>query len=168
MDFEDIYNEYFRDVFHFVLGLSRNADVAEEITQETFVRAIKHIGKYDGVRDHRAWLFAIARNAWYDYCRRRRNVADVPDEDIDVRDTSAGLPERMADQETAMEIHRFLHDMLEPYKEVFTLRVFGELPYERIGLIFGKSPCWARVVCYRAKKLIMDHMEEWESGEKDM
>ena len=78
VDFEDIYNEYFRDVFHFVLGLSRNAEVAEEITQETFVRAIKHIGKYDGVRDHRAWLFTIARNAWYDYCRRRRNIADVP------------------------------------------------------------------------------------------
>lgn len=85
-----------------------------------------------------------------------------------MRDESAGLPERLTDEETAMQIHRFLHDMPEPYKEVFTLRVFGELPYERIGLIFGKSAGWARVVYYRAKRLIIDHMEERESGKEDM
>lgn len=168
MDFEDIYNEYFRDVFHFVLGLTRRGDIAEEITQETLVRALRKINEYDGVRDHRAWLFTIARNAWYDHCRRRKHLTDMPDEDMDVRDASAGLPERLADEETALSIHRFLHDMPEPYKEVFTLRVFGELPYERIGLIFGKSPGWARVVFYRAKKLITEHMEELESGKKDL
>lgn len=139
MNFEDIYNEYFRDVFHFVLGLTRSGDIAEEITQETFVRVLKKLNEYDGVRDHRAWLFTIARNAWCDHCRRRRLLTDVPDEDMDVRDASAGLQEQLVDAETALEIHRFLHDMPEPHKEVFTLRVFGELPYERIGLIFGKS-----------------------------
>lgn len=166
MDFSDIYNEYFRDVFHFVLSLSRDGNIAEEITQETFMRALRQLDSYDGVRDHHAWLFTIARNAWYDHCRRRRYVAPMPE--TEVRDESAGLPERLTDEETAMQIHRFLHDMPEPYKEVFTLRVFGELPYERIGLIFGKSAGWARVVYYRAKRLIIDHMEERESGKEDM
>ena len=48
----------------------------------------------------------------------------------------------------------------EPYKEVFTLRVFGELPFEKIAQLFGKSPGWARVVFYRAKTQIQDYMEE--------
>ncbi len=166
MDFPDIYNEYFRDVFHFVLSLSRDGNIAEEITQETFMRALRQLDSYDGVCDYRAWLFTIARNAWYDHCRRRRYITSMPENEV--RDESAGLPERLTDEETAMQIHRFLHDMSEPYKEVFTLRVFGELPFERIGLIFGKSAGWARVVYYRAKKLITDHMEEWESGKEDM
>ena len=158
---EDIYNEYFRDVFNFVLGLSRDGDIASEITQETFMRVLKNVDGFDGVRDHRAWLFSVARNAYYDMCRKRRRIADMPEE---LPCEGAGLPERMADSETALEIHRFIHGMPEPYKEVFTLRVFGELPYERIGLIFGKSAGWARVVYYRAKKMITDHMEDMENG----
>lgn len=63
MDFSDIYNEYFRDVFHFVLSLSRDGNIAEEITQETFMRALRQLDSYDGVRDHRAWLFTIARTS---------------------------------------------------------------------------------------------------------
>jgi len=168
VDFEDIFNEYFRDVFHFVLALSRDGDVADEITQETFVRALRRLKKYDGVRDHRAWLFAIARNAYFDHCRRQKRSVPLSDEYDSLRDASAPLPERLADEEAAFEIHRFLHGMPEPYKEVFNLRVFGELPYDRIGAIFGKSSGWARVVFYRAKKLIMDHMEELESGKKDL
>ena len=164
MDFEDIFNEYFRDVFHFVLALSRDGDVADEITQETFVRALRRLKKYDGVRDHRAWLFTIARNAYFDHCRRQKRSVPLPDEYDCLRDASAPLPERLADKETAFEIHRFLHGMPEPYKEVFNLRVFGELPYDRIGAIFGKSSGWARVVFFRAKKLITDHMEEKENG----
>lgn len=168
MDFKDIYNEYFRDVFYFVLGLCGNADIAEETAQETFMRALKRLKDYDGVRDHRSWLFAIARNAYYDHCRRRRRTTEMPGMDENLRDTSAELSEKLVDTETAFEIHRFLHDMPEPYKEVFSLRVFGELPYDRIGMIFGKSSGWARVVFFRAKKLILDHMEEFENGRKNL
>lgn len=49
--------------------------------------------------------------------------------------------------------------MKDPYKEVFTLRVFGELPFEKIGEIFGKSAGWARVTFYRSKKMIREYLE---------
>ena len=166
MEFEDIFNEYFRDVFHFALGITRDRAAAEDVTQETFVRAMKHIGKYDGLHDIRAWLFTIARNVWRDMCRKGRHTAEMPEDHERLRDTEAGIEERIADSETAFAIHRFLHGMPEPYKEVFNLRVFGELPYERIGMIFGKSPGWARVVFYRAKKMIWEKMEDMENGEK--
>ena len=64
------------------------------------------------------------------------------------------------DEECAIQIHTFLHNMKEPYKEVFTLRVFGELPFDKIGMLFGKSSSWARVVFYRAKMQIKEYMEE--------
>ena len=165
MRFEDIYNDYFRDVFHFALALSRAPVTAEEIAHEAFMRALKRLNKYDGVEDYRAWLFTIARNIWYDMCRKNKNVQPMPGK-MNVRDQSAGLMEHLADEEAAFEIHRFLHNMPEPYKEVFNLRVFGELPYERIGMIFGKSAGWARVIFYRAKMKIREHMEDMENGKE--
>lgn len=74
------------------------------------------------------------------------------------------IEERIEDEETAFAIHRILHTMQEPYKEVFTLRVFGELPYEKIGRLFGKSANWARVTFYRAKLQITAQMEADEHG----
>ena len=59
-------------------------------------------------------------------------------------------------------------DMREPYKEVFTLRVFGELPFEKIAVLFGKTPNWARVTFYRAKKEIIEYMEGIENGKNQL
>ena len=69
------------------------------------------------------------------------------------------LAKKYAEEENAFLIHQFLHNMNEPYKEVFSLRVFGELPFEKIGMLFGKSSGWARVTFYRAKKQILEYME---------
>ncbi len=158
MNFEEIYRLYFKDVFLYLRGLSAGTDIAEEITQETFVRALKAIDSFDGSRDIRAWLFTIARNTYYTYCRRQKIYAD---EELSENEGGAqyDFTEQFVDEESAFRIHRFLHDMAEPYKEVFSLRVFGELPFEKIGQIFGKSPGWARVTYYRAKKQIIEYME---------
>lgn len=158
MDFDRIYQTYFRDVYHYIYGIARNEGMAEEITQETFVKALKGIDGFDGRKDIRAWLFTIARNTFYTCCRRQKFYArQSPDENTDMLEPP--LINRIVDEETAFRIHRFLHDMDEPYKEVFTLRVFGELSYERIGMLFGKSAGWARVTFYRAKGQINDYLE---------
>ena len=163
MDFEQIYQTYFRDVFLYLRSLSANEDIAEEMTQETFVKALKSIDTFDGSKDIRAWLFTIAKNTYFTFCKRRKIYADKePPEDI--VDTRSDFIEQFSDEESALHIHRFLHDMEEPYKEVFSLRVFGELPFENIGLLFGKSSGWARVTFYRAKKQILQHMEAMEHG----
>ena len=158
MDFETVYQLYFRDVYAFIRSLSAREDVAEEITQETFFKALKNIDRFDGTKDIRAWLFTIARNTFYSWHRRLKFHADGGmDENQAAKEQ--GLAQRMADRESAMRIHHFLHKMKEPYKEVFSLRVFGELSFEQIGQIFGKSAGWARVVYYRAKEQIIDYME---------
>lgn len=158
MDFDSIYQTYFKDVYFYIYGMSRSESVAEEITQETFVKALKAIQRFDGTKDIRAWLFTIAKNTFYTYCKRQKIYSgQSPDDMADALEPA--LIDTIADEETAFLIHQLLHRMREPYKEVFTLRVFGELSYERIGMLFGKSAGWARVVFYRAKGQISDYLE---------
>lgn len=158
MEFEKIYERYFRDVYRFALSLTQDGALAEEIAQDTFFKALKALDRFDGSKDIRAWLFTIARNAWYSHCRAHKRT--VPQEELPQElPDSARMEARIEDEESAFAIHQFLHHMEEPYKEVFSLRVFGELPYEKIGRLFGKSANWARVTFYRAKLQIIEHME---------
>ncbi len=161
MDFDTIYRLYFRDVYVYSLALTASSSAAQELTQETFFKALKAIDQFDGSRDIRAWLFTIARNTFYtDRKLQARYSTQEPDEARPSREI--GLEERLIDQESAFRIHQFLHTMKEPYKEVFSLRTFGELSFEQIGKLFGKSPGWARVTYHRAKKQIQDHLEVTE------
>ena len=162
-EFEDIYRQYFRDVYRFALGLTQDGPLAEEIAQETFFKAMKASKRFDGSKDVRAWLFTIARNAYYSHCRAQKRTLSQDDLPQELPD-GVRIEERIEDEESAFAIHQFLHHMEEPYKEVFSLRVFGELPYEKIGRLFGKSANWARVTFYRAKLQITAHMEANEHG----
>ena len=139
-------------------SLAASEDIAEEITQETFVKALKAIDTFDGSKDIRAWLFTIAKNTFFTYCKREKFFVDEELSE-DTTDPKSVFTDRMVDEESAFLIHQFLHKMKEPYKEVFSLRVFGELSFEKIALLFGKSSSWARVVFYRAKEQIKAYME---------
>ena len=68
--------------------------------------------------------------------------------------------EKLAQRSQAMEIHKVLHGLSEPYKEVFSLRTFGELTFREIGMLFGKSENWARVTYYRARVKIREELEQ--------
>lgn len=177
MDFEQIYKSYFKDVFLYLRSLSASEDMAEEITQETFVKALKAIDTFDGSKNIRAWLFTIAKNTYYTYCKRKKMYAyeELPD---NAGNPGASFEENFVDEERAFLIHRFLHNMKEPYKEVFNLRVFGELPFEKIGLLFGKSSGWARVtdvlplylddvVSEDTKNMVEEHLKSCESCRKE-
>lgn len=156
LNFQEVYERYFKDVFLYVKGLSGDASIAEEVTAETFFKALRSLNQYRGDCDVRVWLCQIAKNTYFTCCKKRKRLAPIPE-------TAAAedfrLDERLADREDAFAIHQFLHAMEEPYKEVFSLRVFGELPYAQIAAIFGKSESWARVTYHRAKCRIVDFME---------
>lgn len=150
MDIDSIYRLYFRDVFLFLQGLTHNEALVEELTQETFFKALDGLKDYDDRQDVRAWLFTVARNAYYSHCRRTKHTAPLEDAETAPADTP-DIAQLLIDQDAAFTVHQCLHTLDEPYKEVFSLRVFGELPFERIGLIFGHNAAWARVTYYRAK-----------------
>lgn len=158
MDFNQVYQEYFRDVYLYLRSLGANPELAEEITQESFVRAMQSLNQFDGSKDIRAWLFVIARNTLYRALQKSKRHSTLPEEE-NLTDRQPDIVEQLADRERAQEIHKRLHAMKEPYKEVFTLRVFGELPYEQIGNLFGRSSGWARVTYHRALIKLREEME---------
>lgn len=153
-DFEEIYRAYFADVYRYILALSRDAQTAEKVTQETFVRALTAIDGFRGECQIRVWLCQIARNQYLSLCRERRKFAEEPGETGD-----RGIEEGFADRETARQLHVLLHALPEPYKEAFSLRTFGELPFAQIGELFGKTESWARVTYFRARQKIKEALE---------
>ncbi len=148
-DFNEIYSQYFKDVHKYVLSLSKNEAVAEEITQETFFKALKSIDKFNGTCKVYVWLCQIAKNTYFSYRKKMKKYSY--DSDIEERVDDVNLDNRLFIAESAFEIHKALHNLDEPYKEVFTLRLFGELQFAQIAELFNKTESWARVTYHRAK-----------------
>lgn len=158
MDFEQLYKSYFIDVYYYMRGICRDEKLCEEVAQETFFKALKKIDSFDGKADIRAWLFTIAKNTYLSILRKnKRNIGLSEENEISSDDDFA---DDLDDRDTALRIHKILHTLKEPYKEVFSLLVFGELSFEDIGKLFSKSAGWARVTYYRAKMMILHEMEE--------
>lgn len=158
---EELYNLYFYDVYLYIKSLSHDEDSAQDIAQETFIKAMRSINKFKGECSAKTWLCRIARNIFYNQCKARNRFTDseIPP---DIPDETTPFTERIADNSQAFEIHRILHKMEEPYKEVFSLRIFSELSFKQIAEIFGKTESWARVTFHRAKVKIIDTLEENE------
>lgn len=163
MDMETLYQLYFRDVFLFLMSLTHSESQAEELTQETFFKALKSLNQFDGAQDIRAWLFTIARNCFYSDCRKKKHT--VPLDETHPPDGAPPIsdPEELfLDKDAAFTLHQCLHRLDEPYKEVFSLRVFGELSYAEIGQLFGRTANWACVTYHRAKAKLQQMLEENE------
>ena len=156
-DFGKIYTEYFSDVYKYVLSLCRNESLAEEVTQETFFKAMRNIDKFNGDCKLYVWLCQIAKNTYFTLAKKQKHITSG--EDVEHQDFSADIESAYLDKENARRLHILLHNLNEPYKEVFTLRVFGELHFSQIGELFGKTDSWARLIFYRAKKQLQEDLK---------
>ena len=157
-DFEQVYRDYFRDVELYLLALSKDQDLAEELTAQTFFQAMKALPQFRGECDIRTWLCSVGKNCYLNHIKQSRK--NVPLEEMRATEWVQSIEEQVMDKTQAMTIHKILHDLPEPYKEVFSLRVFGQLSFSDIGKLFGNSPNWACVTYHRAKQKIRDAMEE--------
>ena len=156
-NFQLIYESYFSDVYQYIFSLCKDSSLAEEITQETFFKALKKIDQFDGKCTLFVWLCQIAKNTYFTYYTKNKRITpytpslETPDSNyfIDI----------LLDKESTFEIHQILHNLDEPYKEVFSLRTLGELSFKQIGELFGKTESWARVTYHRAKMKIKEALE---------
>lgn len=157
MDHEKMYEACYMQVYSYAMTLCRDASLAEEITQNAFLKAMTAEGKagFREQSDAVTWLCAIAKNLFADEMRRNKRVSELTEDIISGDD----IEKNAADREMSYQIHVVLHALEEPYKEVFQLRVFGELPFAQIGSLFGKTENWARVTYHRARLKIQERME---------
>ncbi len=154
--FGKLYDACYMRVFSFTMTLAGDRSLAEEITQETFFRAFAKQEAFRGEADELTWLCAIARNLFLDEKRRQAKNGEAP---ADAPDPAKGVEQQVADRDSSFRIHLALHSMEEPYREVFELRVFGELSFREVGDIFGKTENWARVTYHRARLKLRERMD---------
>ena len=159
-EFEQIYQTYFADVFRYIRRLSNDEHIAEEITADTFFKAIQSIDNFRGDCDIRVWLCQIAKNNYLSYLKKHRNTQSI--EDLAwgfLPDPAEPMETQFARREEAARIQKTLHEIPEPYKEVFMWRVYAELSFKQIGQVFGKSENWACVTYHRARAKIREKLE---------
>ena len=159
MDFEEIYRRYFGDVYRYLLRLSGSETAAEDVTSETFLRAMQALPRFRGDCDVRVWLCRIARNTYFS---TRRDPNNQPmEEPGEERAGSAPSPEEETlRREEGRRLRQLLHGLEEPYREVFLWRHYGDLSFREIGQLFGKSENWACVTYHRARGKLR---KEWEA-----
>jgi RNA polymerase sigma-70 factor (ECF subfamily) len=155
-DFDELYARHFADIYRYVFSLCRNEAVAEDIVSETFLKAFKSIHRFQGECKLEVWLCQIAKNTYYTQYQKDKRLDPLDDAvGIEVKSFEAAFINR----ESAFEIHKALHDLSEPYKEVLSLRIFGELPFAQIARLFGKTESWARVTFHRGKSKIKEELQ---------
>lgn len=147
----------YESVYHYVLSICKNETDAEDITQETFLKAVRSQKQFNKNSSLYTWLCTISKNIWIDKCRKSGKIIndEIPE---NIPDNEKSVEQIISDKDNAMKIHQILHTLEEPYKEVFSLRIFGELGFKDIADIFGKTESWARVTFHRAKKKISEKL----------
>lgn len=155
-EFEGLYHSYYMKIYSYIMTIMKNSHQAEEITQEVFYKALKTDKKHRGQSSEFTWLCTIAKNTCMDMLRKQKHFEELNEE----IPSDKNIEQSLEDEAMTLEIHQILHQLEEPYKEVFSLRVFGELSFQKIGQIFEKTETWARVTYHRARLKIQEKMEE--------
>ncbi len=159
LEFEKVYAKYYQSIYRYLLSFTKNSHLAEELTQETFYKALKNINKYNSKYSMFTWLCNIAKNTYFSVYKKDKNNLNL---DFDIEDNTKDIVSKIIDSETSEEILKIVHLLDEPYKEVFILRIYGDISFREIGNIFNKTESWARVTFYRSKIKIKEKLDEKE------
>lgn len=155
-DIEKIYEEYFETVNKYLFCLTHNSDISEELTQETFYKAVKKIDTYKGECKISVWLCQIAKNLWYDHCRKNKNIISIDENDLINKHMIDTLDEQIISNDEKILLYKKMQSLDEKTREVMYLRITGELSFKEIGIILDKTENWARVTFYRGKNKLKE------------
>lgn len=155
MDMKKVCEEYYQTVYGYLVSITGgNIDLAEELTQETFYRAIKASGKFRGECKMSTWLCQIAKYAFYQHLDKKKRRKEVSMDDAIEVAAEQQIEKEYISNEQKLEIYKKIQRLESPTKDVLMLRLSGELSFKEIGEILGKSENWARVTFYRGKQMI--------------
>lgn len=158
--FQNIYEAYAQPVYRFLLSLTGNDDLAEELLSETFYQAFRHIDKFEGRCNLYTWLCQIGKNAWIKECRRNKRYSEIRLDDLVIPDDQPGLEEAVINREMYRKVLKALQNLKDPYRDVFVLHAIGEVKLKEIAFIYEKTESWARVTYFRAKQLIAQEVSK--------
>lgn len=159
-DLTIIYELYSKKVFKFLLKLTKNYYLAEELTQETFVKAFINIDSFEGRSKLLVWLCQIGKNLYFDYLKKSYKIVDI--ENIQEINTANILEDNYVKKDNLNYILKLIMQMCEPYRTVFYNKIYLELSYKEIGKDYGKNETWVRVTFYRAKCMLQKKIKGME------
>ena len=159
-DIDEIYKQYSKIVYYYLLGKCHNEFLAEELTQETFFRAVKTIGQFRNECKMEVWLCQIAKNLLYKETQRIKKIVIVPiNEEIGEINFINNLEDEFIEKEELSYLYRQIDKLESPKRELMYLRLKVGLSFKDLGQILGKSGTWARVEFYRWKQKVIQEME---------
>ena len=153
---EEIYEEYFETVNKYLFCLTHNNDISEELTQETFCKAVEKIGTFKGNCKMSVWLCQIAKNLWYDELKKNKKIKNINEEEMYLIQTLETIEETIVSNEEKVNLYQKMQMLDEKTREVIYLRITGELSFKEIGSILKKTENWARVTFYRGKEKLRE------------
>lgn len=153
-EIEELYKKYYDVIFKYLMCLSKDKDIAEELTQETFYKMIKKINTYKGKSKFSVWLCEIAKNTYYDELRKNKRI--IKNENIENVVSGQNLENDYIEKEEKINTYEKINKLDEITKRVLYFRINSELSFKEIGEILGKTENWARVTFYRGKQKIKE------------
>ncbi|MBE5941226.1 MAG: RNA polymerase sigma factor [Lachnospiraceae bacterium] len=157
---EDILLAEYEAVYRYALSICQNDTEAQDLTQETFLKAIQASDRFEGKSSLYTWLCTILKHLWINKCKKSNREVLEDEKMADISSPGKTIEQMITEKDFSKKIHFVLHTLDEPYKEVFSLRVFGELPFADIANLFSKTESWARVTYHRAKKMITEQLRK--------
>lgn len=158
---EELYKEYSKIVYNYLLYFTNNPDIAEELMQETFYSAVKNLNKFKKEAGIKTWLCKIAKNKWIDYYKKTKKLNEVNIDNINEEYLSINsIEEGFFKREEILDIYKKIHNLDEQSKEVVYLRIKGAFSFKEIAYIMGKTDNWARITFYRAKLKLMEDLKD--------
>ena len=152
---EQIYKQYFETVNKYLFCLTHNSDISEELTQETFYRAVKKINTFKGDCKISVWLCQIAKNLWYDELKKNKKIENIGEEIFSIQSEDK-MEEKIILNESKLELYEKIQKLDRQTRDVIYLRITGELSFKEIGDILNKTENWARVTFYRGKQKLKE------------
>lgn len=153
--FQDVYEQYGKSVYRYLLSLSGSEDLAEELLQETFYQAFLHIDQFEGRSSLYTWLCQIGKNAWLKECRRNKRFADDALEDLKLSSHELPPEALFLKKDEYRRVRQAVLNLPEPYRDVFILHVYGDVKLKDIAASYQKTESWAKVTYYRARQQII-------------
>ena len=155
MNLEQFYKDNYHIVYGYLLSLCGSKALAEDLTSETFLKAISKIGSYDGSVKPSTWLCAIGKNLYLN--ERKRLRRHVPLDSVAIAEDTT-MEEKIIEKDTAKRIEELSRKLEPPKNQVFAMRLNG-LSFREIGEALGKTENWARVTFFRTKNEILAELE---------
>lgn len=159
-EIETMYKEYFETVYKYLICLTHNEDIAEELTQETFYKAIQKINTFKNNCKISTWLCRIAKNLWYDELKKKKKIKNISENEYFSIQLMTDIEENIISEEDRKILYQRISNLGEQMKKVIYLRIIGNLNFKEIGSILGKTENWARITFYRAKEKLKEEKNE--------